>query len=82
MEAFCRKGPTHLHQLHVCLPSSRNKTRLLYSMSLDFAHVLQHIPFMHYLWRHFAEKILNEDLRFVLGHQDRMINGANVASIM
>ncbi|KAM7514843.1 hypothetical protein LguiA_004426 [Lonicera macranthoides] len=69
---------THLHQLHVCLPSSRGKTRLLYRMSLDFAPVLQHIPFMNYLWRYFAEKVLNEDLRLVLGQQDRMINGANV----
>ncbi|KAJ6405317.1 hypothetical protein OIU84_013305 [Salix udensis] len=144
---------THLHQLHVCLPSSRQKTRLLYRMSLDFAPVLKHIPFMHYLWRHFAEQVqkipsfllyimliftilspfctkkpppwhhlkrcviielgvchnpnsldpinntntfaitlltfpaniqtsmkqvLNEDLRLVLGQQERMINGANV----
>ncbi|XP_076900451.1 chlorophyllide a oxygenase, chloroplastic-like [Bidens hawaiensis] len=69
---------THLHQLHVCLPSSRNKTRLLYRMSLDFAPVLQYVPFMHILWRHFAEKVLNEDLRLVLGQQDRMINGENV----
>ncbi|KAJ9560430.1 hypothetical protein OSB04_005590 [Centaurea solstitialis] len=69
---------THLHQLHVCLPSSRNKTRLLYRMSLDFAPILQYVPFMHYLWRHFAEKVLNEDLRLVLGQQDRMINGENV----
>ncbi|PPD70781.1 hypothetical protein GOBAR_DD32346 [Gossypium barbadense] len=69
---------THLHQLHVCLPSSRNKTRLLYRMSLDFAPLLKHIPFMHYLWRHFAEQVLNEDLRLVIGQQERMINGANV----
>ncbi|XP_047321750.1 chlorophyllide a oxygenase, chloroplastic [Impatiens glandulifera] len=69
---------THLHQLHVCLPSSRQKTRLLYRMSLDFAPVLKHIPFMEYLWRHFAEQVLNEDLRLVLGQQERMINGANV----
>lgn len=48
---------THLHQLHVCLPSSRNKTRLLYRMSLDFAPVLKHVPFMHVLWRHFAEQV-------------------------
>lgn len=48
---------THLHQLHVCLPSSRNKTRLLYRMSLDFAPILQHVPFIDYLWRHFAEKV-------------------------
>ncbi|XP_057973730.1 chlorophyllide a oxygenase, chloroplastic [Malania oleifera] len=69
---------THLHQLHVCLPSSRQKTRLLYRMSLDFAPILKHIPFMHYLWQYFAEKVLNEDLRLVVGQQERMINGANV----
>ncbi|XP_010911864.1 chlorophyllide a oxygenase, chloroplastic [Elaeis guineensis] len=73
-----RECSTHLHQVHVCLPSSRQKTRLLYRMSLDFAPFLQHIPFMHILWRHFAEKVLNEDLRLVVGQQDRMINGANV----
>lgn len=96
---------THLHQLHVCLPSSRNKTRLLYRMSLDFAPVLKHIPFMHVLWRHFAEQVnfaffvresftclpsssfcailtqvLNEDLRLVLGQQERMNCGENVWS--
>ncbi|KAL8486966.1 hypothetical protein ACS0TY_023599 [Phlomoides rotata] len=48
---------THLHQLHVCLPSSRQKTRLLYRMSLDFAPILKHVPFMKYLWRHFANKV-------------------------
>lgn len=77
-------------------------------MSLDFAPVLKHIPFMRYLWRHFAEQVnklihvlknlfalatllfvfllnhvfnyqvLNEDLRLVVGQQERMNNGANV----
>ncbi|KAK7321008.1 hypothetical protein VNO77_31053 [Canavalia gladiata] len=69
---------THLHQLHVCIPSSKQKTRLLYRMSLDFAPVLKHIPFMQYLWRHFAEQVLNEDLRLVVGQQERMNKGANV----
>ncbi|CAM8938317.1 unnamed protein product [Rhodiola kirilowii] len=69
---------THLHQLHVCLPSSRNKTRLLYRMSLDFAPILKHVPFMEHLWKHFAEQVLNEDLRLVLGQQERMNNGANI----
>ncbi|RDY10668.1 Chlorophyllide a oxygenase, chloroplastic, partial [Mucuna pruriens] len=69
---------THLHQLHVCLPSSKQKTRLLYRMSLDFAPVLKHVPFMQHLWRYFAEQVLNEDLRLVLGQQERMNNGANV----
>uniref|UniRef100_A0A0E0MAX0 Rieske domain-containing protein n=1 Tax=Oryza punctata TaxID=4537 RepID=A0A0E0MAX0_ORYPU len=81
---------THLHQLHICLPSSRNKTRMLYQMSLNFAPWLKHIPFMHILWQvsKFSEQphsklatdlhVLNEDLRLVLGQQERMINGANV----
>ncbi|KFK36203.1 hypothetical protein AALP_AA4G091400 [Arabis alpina] len=69
---------THLHQLHVCLPSSKNKTRLLYRMSLDFAPMLKNVPFMQHLWRHFANQVLNEDLRLVLGQQERMLNGANV----
>ncbi|KAK1553658.1 hypothetical protein Q3G72_001707 [Acer saccharum] len=73
-----RQCDTHLHQLHVCLPSSTKKTRLLYRMSLDFAPILKHIPFMQYVWRHFAEQVLNEDLRLVVGQQERMINGANV----
>uniref|UniRef100_A0A2P2M3G4 Rieske domain-containing protein n=1 Tax=Rhizophora mucronata TaxID=61149 RepID=A0A2P2M3G4_RHIMU len=73
-----RQCSTHLHQLHVCLPSSRQKTRLLYRMSLDFASMLKHVPFMHYIWRYFAEQVLNEDLRLVVGQQERMINGANV----
>jgi len=47
-------------------------------MSLDFAPLLKHIPFMHILWRHFADKVLNEDLRLVIGQQDRMVRGANV----
>lgn len=69
---------THLHQLHVCIPSSKQKTRLLYQMSLDFAPLLKHIPFMHILWRHFADQVINEDLRLVIGQQDRMIRGSNV----
>ncbi|CAA0831122.1 Chlorophyllide a oxygenase- chloroplastic [Striga hermonthica] len=73
-----REGETHLHQLHVCVPSSRQKTRLLYRMSLDFAHILKHVPFIDRLWRHFGNKVLNEDLRIVLGQQERMLNGANV----
>ncbi|CAA0827906.1 Chlorophyllide a oxygenase- chloroplastic [Striga hermonthica] len=73
-----RECSTHLHQLHICLPSTRKKTRLLYRMSLDFAPILKHVPLMEHLWRHFAEKVLNEDLRLVLGQQERMVNGANV----
>jgi chlorophyllide a oxygenase len=47
-------------------------------MSLDFAPILKNLPFMEHLWRHFAEQVLNEDLRLVLGQQERMLNGANI----
>ncbi|KAH7422540.1 hypothetical protein KP509_12G013500 [Ceratopteris richardii] len=68
----------HLHQLHVCLPSTRGNTRLLYRMSLDFLPILKHMPFIDYLWRYLANKVLDEDLRLVLGQQDRMLRGENV----
>lgn len=49
--------PTHLHQLHVCMPSSRGKTRLLYRMALDFAPFLKHVPFISYLWQYLANQV-------------------------
>eukprot|EP00850_Spirogloea_muscicola_P006925 SM000034S12679 [mRNA] locus=s34:98812:100267:- [translate_table: standard] len=73
--AECAK---HLHQLHVCMPSSRGKTRLLYRMGLDFASWAKYIPFIDHLWQHLANQVLAEDLRLVLGQQDRMVRGANV----
>lgn len=36
----------HLHQLHVCLPSKRGHTRLLYRMSMDFLGWMQGLPYM------------------------------------
>ncbi|XP_002983761.2 chlorophyllide a oxygenase, chloroplastic [Selaginella moellendorffii] len=68
----------HLHQLHVCIPSTRGKTRLLYRMSLDFAPWLKYVPFIQTLWVHLARKVLDEDLRLVEGQQERMVRGANV----
>ncbi|KAF7816853.1 filament-like plant protein [Senna tora] len=75
------KCTTNLHQLHVCLPSSKQKTRLLYRISLDFAPLLKHIPLMQYLWKYFGEQVLNEDLRLLVGQQERMNRGANVWNI-
>eukprot|EP00270_Netrium_digitus_P016904 TRINITY_DN612_c0_g1_i1.p1 TRINITY_DN612_c0_g1~~TRINITY_DN612_c0_g1_i1.p1 ORF type:complete len:656 (-),score=186.37 TRINITY_DN612_c0_g1_i1:47-2014(-) len=72
------KCPKHLFQMHVCLPSSRGKTRLLYRMGLDFAAWAKYVPFIDRLWKHLANQVLAEDLRLVLGQQDRMTKGANV----
>ncbi|KAL2632235.1 hypothetical protein R1flu_016921 [Riccia fluitans] len=73
--ASCSK---HLHQLHVCMPSSRGKTRLLYRMALDFAQWAKFVPYIDRLWTYLANQVLNEDLRLVEGQQDRMERGANV----
>jgi chlorophyllide a oxygenase len=52
--ASCRN---HLHQLHVCLPSSEGRTRLLYRMSLDFMHWTKAIPGIHRFWQSIAEQV-------------------------
>lgn len=68
----------HLHQLHVCLPSTPGHTRLLYRMSLDFASWAQYVPGIEYIWTEMANQVLGEDLRLVTGQQDRMQRGARV----
>jgi len=73
----CQK---HLHQLHVCLPSSEGNCRLLYRMSLDFLGWSKVVPGINKLWKSVANKVLREDLRLVVGQQQRLIDGANVWS--
>ncbi|CAM6126556.1 unnamed protein product [Calypogeia fissa] len=68
----------HLHQLHVCMPSTRGKTRLLYRMALDFAQWAKYVPFITKVWMYLANQVLSEDLRLVEGQMDRMKRGANV----
>lgn len=70
--------PKHLHQLHVCLPSAPGRTRLLYRMSLDFANWAQYIPGIEMIWTEMANQVLGEDLRLVVGQQDRMQRGGRV----
>lgn len=70
--------PIHLHQLHVCMPASRGKTRLLYRMGLDWWPFMKHIPYMSLFWQTMANRVLAEDLRLVKGQQARMEGGANV----
>lgn len=68
----------HLFQMHCCIPSSTGKTRLLYRMGLNFASWARFVPFIDRLWKSLADQVLAEDLRLVLGQQDRMARGANV----
>lgn len=46
----------HLHQLHVCLPAGRGRTRLLYRMSLDFLHWTRAVPGIQAFWRSIANQ--------------------------
>jgi len=67
----------HLHQLHVCAPAKRGHTRLLYRMSLDFMNWLRHVPMIDGVWKQVAGQVLGEDLKLVLGQQDRLERGGN-----
>eukprot|EP00877_Chromochloris_zofingiensis_P006369 jgi/Chrzof1/1986/Cz10g28270.t1_CAO1[v5.2] len=67
----------HLHQLHVCMPSKRGHTRLLYRMSLDFMSWVRHVPFIDNIWKQVAGQVLGEDLVLVLGQQDRLARGGD-----
>lgn len=68
----------HLHQLHVCLPSKPGHTRLLYRMGLDFMGWAKHVPGIEHVWKDVANQVLGEDLRLVLGQQERMQQGEDV----
>lgn len=67
----------HLHQLHVCLPSRKGHTRLLYRMHLDFMPWVKHVPFINKFWEYIAGQVLGEDLVLVQGQQDRMQRGGD-----
>jgi hypothetical protein len=70
----------HLHQLHVCAPARRGHTRLLYRMSLDFMGWAKHVPLIDRVWQGVAGQVLGEDLKLVLGQQDRMMRGGDTWS--
>jgi chlorophyllide a oxygenase len=74
----CAECANHLHQLHVCLPSTAGRTRLLYRMSLDFAGWAKWVPGIELVWTEMANQVLGEDLRLVTGQQDRMQRGGRV----
>lgn len=67
----------HLHQLHVCLPTSTGKTRLLYRMSMDFLGWARYVPGVQSLWKSVAKQVLGEDLKLVVGQQERMKRGGD-----
>ena len=70
--------PKHLHQLHVCVPARPGRTRLLYRMALDFASWAKMVPGMHLVWSEMAAQVLGEDMRLVVGQQERMARGERV----
>ncbi|MEO0375781.1 MAG: Rieske 2Fe-2S domain-containing protein [Cyanobacteria bacterium P01_A01_bin.17] len=68
----------HLHQLHCCLPAGQGKTRLLYQLSLDFYGWARFLPGKDRFWRSMAQRVIDEDLRLVVGQQNRLAAGADV----
>ncbi|WIA31318.1 hypothetical protein OEZ86_002220 [Tetradesmus obliquus] len=67
----------HLHQLHVCAPGKKGTTRLLYRMSMDFLGWARHVPGIDKAWKGVAGQVLGEDLKLVLGQQDRLQRGGD-----
>ena len=49
--------PTHLWQMHVCLPAKKGHTRLLYRMSTDFMGWTDKVPFIDKFWRYIADRV-------------------------
>jgi hypothetical protein len=47
----------HLHQLHVCAPSKRGHTRLLYRMSMDFLDWIRYVPGIDNAWKSVAGQV-------------------------
>ena len=68
----------HLHQLHCCLPAGEGRTRLLYQLALDFYPWAKFIPGKDWFWRNMAQRVISEDLRLILGQQQRLFAGGDV----
>lgn len=47
----------HLHQLHVCTPSKKGYTRLLYRMSMDFMSWIRYVPNIEQVWKGVAGQV-------------------------
>jgi hypothetical protein len=47
----------HLHQLHVCAPSKKGHTRLLYRMSMDFLDWIRYVPGIDNAWKSVAGQV-------------------------
>ncbi len=44
-------------QVHVCMPSKKGHTRLLYRMSMDFIPWLRHVPYIDRVWKKVAAQV-------------------------
>lgn len=56
---------------------SAGTTRLLYRMSMDFLGWARFVPGIQKVWKGVAGQVLGEDLKLVLGQQDRLERGSD-----
>lgn len=49
--------PTHLWQMHVCLPAKKGHTRLLYRMATDFMGWTNYVPLIENFWKWIAGRV-------------------------
>lgn len=83
----CMRYFTPLRVVHECgvvsssplvfVRAPAGTTRLLYRMSMDFLGWARFVPGIQKVWKGVAGQVLGEDLKLVLGQQDRLERGSD-----
>ena len=70
----------HLHQMHICLPSRKGHTRLLYRMSLDFMNWTRFVPGIQIFWQNIANQVCRLDAAPSIGASLMLLLGSFVSA--
>lgn len=63
----------HVHQMYACIPTSKDSTRLLYRMSLDFQPIGKALPFMDHLFKEQLKDHLSKEVQMLAVQQERIL---------
>ena len=63
----------HVHQMYACIPKSKDSTRLLYRMSLDFQPIGKALPFMDRLFKEQLRDHLNKEVEMLAMQQEKIL---------
>ena len=65
-----------LFQIHFNVPITPTKMRLIFYFYRNVAVFAKHIPGSNRLFRHFSDKVVDQDLELLVGQQVRLLQGA------